>query len=92
MYESKKPLAIPMVNGRLARLSQKPTLVILLLLLFFTLRGSFSSTPHTQILKLRDFPEKIWQTWKVDPLSLEPRDLARAQSWLHKTQPIDTKS
>jgi mannosyltransferase OCH1-like enzyme len=28
-----------------------------------------------------DFPKKIWQTWKVDPLAFEERDLTRARSW-----------
>jgi len=84
MFESKKSLALPRVNGRLTRLGQKPTLAILLLVLYFVFRGSFSSPAHAKFHKLRNFPEKIWQTWKVDPLSLEPRDLVRAQSWLHK--------
>jgi mannosyltransferase OCH1-like enzyme len=29
----------------------------------------------------REFPKKIWQTWKVDPLAFEERDLTRAKSW-----------
>lgn len=28
-----------------------------------------------------EFPKKIWQTWKVDPLAFEGRDADRAKSW-----------
>ncbi|KAG0650144.1 Initiation-specific alpha-1 [Hyphodiscus hymeniophilus] len=28
-----------------------------------------------------EFPKKIWQTWKVDPLAFEGRDQDRARSW-----------
>jgi mannosyltransferase OCH1-like enzyme len=28
------------------------------------------------------FPRKIWQTWKVDPLGFEERDLSRARTWI----------
>lgn len=31
-----------------------------------------------------DFPPKIWQTWKVDPLRFEQRDLEKARSWTEK--------
>jgi mannosyltransferase OCH1-like enzyme len=28
-----------------------------------------------------EFPKKIWQTWKIDPLAFEGRDHERAKSW-----------
>lgn len=31
-----------------------------------------------------EFPPKIWQTWKVDPLRFEERDLEKARSWTEK--------
>ncbi|KAK4150591.1 nucleotide-diphospho-sugar transferase [Chaetomidium leptoderma] len=31
-----------------------------------------------------DFPRKIWQTWKVNPLKFEERDLNTARSWVTK--------
>ncbi|KAH6632305.1 nucleotide-diphospho-sugar transferase [Chaetomium tenue] len=31
-----------------------------------------------------DFPRKIWQTWKVNPLKFEERDLNTARSWVGK--------
>ncbi|KAK3903262.1 nucleotide-diphospho-sugar transferase [Staphylotrichum tortipilum] len=31
-----------------------------------------------------DFPKKIWQTWKVNPLRFEERDLNTARSWVGK--------
>lgn len=30
------------------------------------------------------FPQKIWQTWKVDPFNFEERDLLTAQTWTQK--------
>lgn len=30
------------------------------------------------------FPQKIWQTWKVDPLHFEERDLVTSRTWLEK--------
>ncbi|KAL2022903.1 hypothetical protein VTK56DRAFT_4434 [Thermocarpiscus australiensis] len=36
-------------------------------------------------LKVRsEFPRKIWQTWKVNPLKFEERDLNTARTWLAK--------
>ncbi|KAK4126489.1 glycosyltransferase family 32 protein [Parathielavia appendiculata] len=31
-----------------------------------------------------EFPKKIWQTWKVNPLQFEERDLNTARTWLEK--------
>ncbi|KAH7193327.1 nucleotide-diphospho-sugar transferase [Fusarium flagelliforme] len=30
------------------------------------------------------FPQKIWQTWKVDPLNFEDRDLITSRTWVNK--------
>ncbi|KAM5354081.1 hypothetical protein ACJ41O_000731 [Fusarium nematophilum] len=30
------------------------------------------------------FPQKIWQTWKLDPLNFEDRDLLTSRTWLAK--------
>ncbi|KAF4471312.1 glycosyltransferase family 32 [Fusarium albosuccineum] len=30
------------------------------------------------------FPQKIWQTWKVDPLNYEDRELVTSRTWLAK--------
>lgn len=58
--------------------------------------GSFSSNHATDVSKrqvshqaaLRKggsrFPRKIWQTWKVDPYSMEERDSTSARSWTAK--------
>ena len=83
-YESKQPIAIPKLTGRFARLRQKPLTIIALVCLFIFLTSSNTITRTNGRAKSREFPEKIWQSWKVDPLSLEPREQARAQSWLRK--------
>lgn len=86
MHDSKTSMSLPQTYGRLSRIAQRRSslLALLLVALFFFLRQSTSDHGQNHVSRLRDFPEKIWQTWKVDPLSLEPRDLVRAQSWLHK--------
>ncbi|KAL9622670.1 MAG: hypothetical protein Q9160_002980 [Pyrenula sp. 1 TL-2023] len=38
---------------------------------------------HTT-LQTGKFPRKIWQTWKVDPLGFEERDLSCARTWTVK--------
>lgn len=49
---------------------------------------SFGSGPpnirETSLRPREDFPPKIWQTWKVDPLRFEERDLEKARSWTEK--------
>lgn len=30
------------------------------------------------------FPQKIWQTWKIDPLDFEERDAVNARTWVNK--------
>lgn len=32
------------------------------------------------------FPKKIWQSWKIDPLEFEERDLTCARTWTQKNQ------
>lgn len=65
----------------------------LLFLLFISRHNSLQPSPIvTDALKrvlsqtspriqINEFPKKIWQTWKVDPLAFEERDLTRAKSW-----------
>lgn len=53
---------------------------IIFLLLTHTLNGSHS----TRYASLDKFPRKIWQSWKVEPLRFEDRDMVRARSWTLK--------
>ncbi|KAM0200801.1 hypothetical protein ACHAPQ_008437 [Fusarium lateritium] len=34
--------------------------------------------------RFSSFPQKIWQTWKVDPLNFEDRDLITSRTWVNK--------
>lgn len=43
-----------------------------------------ASVAQPTALRRKDFPPKIWQTWKVDPLRFEERDLEKARSWTEK--------
>ncbi|EXJ78800.1 hypothetical protein A1O1_09202 [Capronia coronata CBS 617.96] len=40
--------------------------------------------PFQATLAAGSFPRKIWQSWKVDPLDFEERDLMCARSWVSK--------
>lgn len=43
------------------------------------------STSYQEALKARsEFPRKIWQTWKVNPLKFEERDHNTAKTWIEK--------
>lgn len=46
--------------------------------------GVGSSYGSGQERKDHRFPRKIWQTWKVDPLGFEERDLTLARTWIGK--------
>ncbi|RFU35580.1 hypothetical protein B7463_g814, partial [Scytalidium lignicola] len=47
-------------------------------------RGIAYPTSTISALEGSHFPKKIWQTWKVDPLDFEPRDLECARTWTAK--------
>jgi mannosyltransferase OCH1-like enzyme len=65
----------------------------LLFLLFLSRHNTLQSSPivadalkrvlsqASPPIAVPQFPKKIWQTWKVDPLAFEERDLTRAKSW-----------
>lgn len=44
--------------------------------------AAYQSSPALKFSE--QFPRKIWQMWKVDPLGFEERDLVRAKSWTSK--------
>ena len=51
------------------------------LVLLHHLNGCVSVSARTRMEKI---PRKIWQSWKVDSLRFEDRDLARARTWTMK--------
>jgi len=59
------------------------TACLAILLLYITTYSFPSFTSGTNLKHLQ-FPRKIWQTWKVDPLNFEERDLNWARSWTQK--------
>ncbi|KAL8243948.1 hypothetical protein R6Q59_010206 [Mikania micrantha] len=54
----------------------------------FSIIGSFGEysgeLSYASSLASGQFPKKIWQTWKVDPLDFEERDLSAARTWVQK--------
>lgn len=63
-------------------------LALFLLILFLSSASSFGEfgvelSYHASV-KTGHFPKKIWQTWKVDPLAFEERDLTTARTWMEK--------
>jgi mannosyltransferase OCH1-like enzyme len=63
-------------------------IICTLLVAFFSDAGSFGAfnvdLVYHSTLTTGKFPKKIWQTWKVDPLDFEERDLTCARSWTVK--------
>lgn len=62
--------------------------MLILLVMFFSSSKSFGELSaelsyHSSTSTGR-FPRKIWQTWKVDPLDFEERDLTVARTWTLK--------
>ncbi|TWU70744.1 hypothetical protein ED733_000346 [Metarhizium rileyi] len=53
---------------------------------FFPNPSSIMSSPEPPPLKLagRTFPQKIWQTWKIDPLFFGITETARAMTWIQQ--------
>lgn len=48
-------------------------------------KRSSSQKPLSQLASTgASFPKKIWQTWKVDPLSFDQRDALTAKTWTAK--------
>jgi len=78
MKEYTRPLPL---ESRLRRQLQKflPLGIICILLFIFTYTSGTFSDPRTRtISKSVEFPQKIWQTWRVNPLSLEQKEHDRA--------------
>ncbi|KIH89805.1 glycosyl transferase [Sporothrix brasiliensis 5110] len=78
------PVGIP---ARLRRLANVYAVVVCVLLLFVHLSmSSGSAAAHRAATSVgtvhSDFPHKIWQTWKVNPLEFEEREHNTAYSWL----------
>lgn len=78
------PVGIPL---RLRRLANIYAVVVCVLLLFVHLSmSSGSAAAHRAATAVgnvhSDFPHKIWQTWKVNPLEFAEREHNTAYSWL----------
>jgi mannosyltransferase OCH1-like enzyme len=62
--------------------------ICILLIIFLSTAGSFgefsAEISYKSTASSGRFPRKIWQTWKVDPLGFEERDLSVARTWTAK--------
>ena len=66
-----------------------PSCLLAVLLIAFLSTGSTFAIYNTDLAfrtasASGKFPRKIWQTWKVDPLGFDQRDLDVARTWTHK--------
>lgn len=93
------PTSSPL-GGRLPKQIQRalPIYIVVILIIFLLSNfNTFASSSSTSTDVLRRglsnqeplstgtrFPRKIWQTWKVDPLDFEERDLSCARTWISK--------
>jgi mannosyltransferase OCH1-like enzyme len=86
-------------GGRLPKQIQRvlPAYIVCLLFIVFLSNADIFGSPQkvAGVLKRElsyqssstrgsRFPRKIWQTWKVDPLGFEERDLSCARTWISK--------
>jgi len=88
--------ATSQLGRRLPKQMQRGLLVyIVCILVVFFLSNADSFRPSLEVVKRElshqstltsgtQFPRKIWQTWKVDPLGFEERDLTCARTWTLK--------
>lgn len=51
---------------------------------FFLLHYALGGPRCPSLDSLDRFPRKIWQSWKVDPLRFDDRDIERARTWTMK--------
>lgn len=70
---------LPTLPKQLQRITPACITLLLLFVLFSSQLGDFGSKVF--VSRSTPFPRKIWQTWKVDPLDFEERDLNTARSW-----------
>jgi mannosyltransferase OCH1-like enzyme len=90
------PTSSPL-GGRLPKQIQRALPVYIACILFVVLLSNLDtfSPSSTDVLRRglarqkplathESFPRKIWQTWKVDPLGFEERDLSCARTWTSK--------
>lgn len=70
---------LPTLPKQLQRITPACIALLLLFVLFSSQLGDFGSKVF--VSRSTPFPRKIWQTWKVDPLDFEERDLNTARSW-----------
>lgn len=71
---------LPSLPKQLQRVAPACVTLLLLFLLFSSRFGDFGSSVFASRNTI--FPRKVWQTWKVDPLDFEERDLNVARSWM----------
>jgi mannosyltransferase OCH1-like enzyme len=72
------------MTRRIPRLLRQLVVAFILCMVFiaFASKSSLVNISIRGISQGDEFPKKIWQLWKVNVLSLEPRDLPRAKSWI----------
>lgn len=51
---------------------------------FYLLSHAFGGSRYPAFVPMEKFPKKIWQSWKVEPLRFEERDIERARTWTVK--------
>ncbi|KAL9115643.1 MAG: hypothetical protein Q9227_000011 [Pyrenula ochraceoflavens] len=59
-------------------------LACILLVIFYANSASWNDLSYQTALATGRFPRKIWQTWKVDPLGFEQKDVLYARTWILK--------
>jgi mannosyltransferase OCH1-like enzyme len=96
MTDTKMHAATSQLGGRLPKQIQRALpvyIACILIIVFISNVDSFGSslkavkrelTYQSTLTRGTQFPRKIWQTWKVDPLGFDERDLTCARTWTSK--------
>lgn len=75
------PVTVPL---RMRKIAMIYAAVILVVMLFANMTWSSGPATALEARIYNDFPHKIWQIWKVNPIDFEQRDRDTAYTWLER--------
>ena len=74
----------PPLENFIPRQLRKFLLLCLVCSILIISHSAIDRLPYRSSARPEKFPPKIWQSWKVDPLRFEARDMERARTWTTK--------
>ena len=71
-------------DGIIPKQFQRLLPVFIVAFVFYLYHRAIAGPAEKTLSSTEKFPKKIWQSWKVSPLSFETRDMERALTWTTK--------